>query len=279
MEKTKKSGFDLMVRACRLNSVSTTRKLKNILVLDVVLVAIAYFAFFSMKTVYARSIYVTLNGYDYLVADEKLNSYTATPLNKQLSEQELPDKEDFTIRTEYHTECNYYMYSGLFAANSTPARRTWAHAYELYNEGKIYGATAGRWCTFFAQMWFYDVFGFNSSDGAAGNGNTFAMTVYNSAVYYDEEGNLKHYFRISDHPETMSIVSIYSDIEEGHVVCIDEVDYDNNTITISEGNANGEGSVRIRQTMSLNEFYASNQGYKVYIAPTEELLKMISSKN
>ena len=182
------------------------------------------------------------------------------------------------VKTVYHSDCNYYMYSGHYSGSSVPGRRTWAHAYDLYYSGKIHGATAGRWCTFFAQMWFYDVFGFNSSgNSAAGNGNTFASVIYSTAVYRDEEGNLKHYFRYTDHPETMSICSIYrSSLPEGHVLCIDEVDYENGTITVSEGNCNGVGDVRIRQTMTLSQFYANNPGYKVYVTPTEELLKMIS---
>ncbi|MBQ1566584.1 MAG: hypothetical protein IIZ80_01685 [Erysipelotrichaceae bacterium] len=282
MEVKNKKELERIISSYRLNRTSTTRVLINILIVNVVLVSLAYIAFFHMRIVYARNLKASsFNAYEIKIADELLESYTDTSLYKDPDEVEFISKEDMIVKTVYHSDCNYYMYSGHYSGSSVPGYRTWAHAYDLYRSGKIHGATAGRWCTFFAQMWFYDVFGFNSSgNGAAGNGNTFASTIYATAVYRDEEGNLKHYFRYTDHPETMSIVSIYSStLPEGHVLCIDEVDYENGTITVSEGNANGVGDIRIRQTMSLSQFYANNRGYKVYVTPTEELLKMISERS
>ena len=282
MEKENRKELERILSSYRLNKTSTTRVLINILILNVVLVSAAYIAFFHIRTVYARNFKSTsFNEYETKLINEMFNSYTDISLTKDPEEAEFISKEDMIVKTVYHSDCNYYMYSGHFSGGSVPGSRTWAHAYELYYSGKIHGATPGRWCTFFAQMWFYDVFGFNSSGyGAAGNGNTFASAIYSSAVYYDEEGNLKHYFKYSDHPETMSIVSIYSShLPEGHVLCVDEVDYENGTITVSEGNCNGVGDIRIRQTMTLSQFYANNPGYKVYVTPTEELLKMISESD
>ena len=282
MEVKNTKELEHIISSYRLNKTSTTKVLINILIVNVVLVSLAYIAFFHMRVVYARNIRnSSFNDYEKKIADELLESYTDTSLYKDLDEVEFISKEDMIVKTVYHSDCNYYMYSGHYSGSSVPGRRTWAHAYDLYYSGKIHGATAGRWCTFFAQMWFYDVFGFNSSgNSAAGNGNTFASVIYSTAVYRDEEGNLKHYFRYTDHPETMSICSIYrSSLPEGHVLCIDEVDYENGTITVSEGNCNGVGDVRIRQTMTLSQFYANNPGYKVYVTPTEELLKMISENN
>ena len=282
MEVKNTKELEHIISSYRLNKTSTTKVLINILIVNVVLVSLAYIAFFHMRVVYARNIRnSSFNDYEKKIADELLESYTDTSLYKDFDEVEFISKEDMIVKTVYHSDCNYYMYSGHYSGSSVPGRRTWAHAYDLYYSGKIHGATAGRWCTFFAQMWFYDVFGFNSSGySAAGNGNTFASVIYSTAVYRDEEGNLKHYFRYTDHPETMSICSIYrSSLPEGHVLCIDEVDYENGTITVSEGNGNGVGDVRIRQTMTLSQFYANNPGYKVYVTPTEELLKMISENN
>ncbi len=282
MEDRNRRELQKILSSNTLSKTSTTKVLINILIVNVVLVSFAYIVFFHMNTVYAKNLKASyFNRYDSMIADQLLESYIDTSLYKDPDEAEFISKEDLIIKTVYHSDSNYYMYSGHFSGSSIPGYRTWSHAYELYNKGLIHGASAGRWCTFFAQMWFYDVFGFNSSGNmAAGNGNTFASTIYATAVYRDEEGNLKHYFRYSDHPETMSIVSIYkSSIPEGHVLCIDEVDYENGTITISEGNANGVGDIRIRQTMSLSQFYANNRGYKVYVTPTEELLKMISDRS
>ena len=281
MDIRRKKELERIRSSYRLSNTSTTRVLVNILITNVVLVSVAYIALFHMHTVYAKNNRISpLNAYDTQIADELLESYTDISLYKDPDEVEFISKEDMIVKTVYHSDCNYYMYSGHYSGSSVPGRRTWAHAYELYYDGKIHGATPGRWCTFFAQMWFYDVFGFNSSgNGAAGNGNTFANAIYASAVYRDEDGRLQHYFRYSDHPETMSIVSVYNRLEEGHVLCVDEVDYENGTITISEGNSRGVGDVRIRQTMSLSQFYANNPGKKVYVTPTEELLKMISASS
>ena len=77
----------------------------------------------------------------------------------------------------------------------------------------------------------------------------------------------------------MSIVSTMNSHDgSGHVLCVDEVDYLNGTITVSEGNVSYGGDVRLRQTMSLSTFYALNPGYKVYCVPTMELLNMLKEK-
>ena len=70
----------------------------------------------------------------------------------------------------------------------------------------------------------------------------------------------------------MEIITLTRD---GNLSRKDEVDYLNDTITISEGNAYGSGDVRIRHTMSLSQFYALNPGYRVYVNPTPELINMI----
>ncbi len=196
-------------------------------------------------------------------------------------EAAMEDYFDIFPEASYPDDLSFYGISGSFSAYSRMGNRVWNHAYELYRSGKIHGSSAGRWCTFFAQMWFYDIYGFNSSGNqATGDGKNFASTVYETAVYCDEEGNLKHYFEYGDKPMTMGIVSIrnYS-LEEGHVLCVDEVDWFNNTITVSEGNARGTGDVRIRVTMTLDEFYAMNPGRKTYVNPTPELIAMLEEKN
>ncbi|MBO7677452.1 MAG: hypothetical protein J6S49_08060, partial [Erysipelotrichaceae bacterium] len=210
MEDRNRRELEKILSSYSLNKTSTTKVLINILIVNVVLVSLAYIAFFHMRIVYARNLKASsFNDYQSHIADEMLESYTDTSLYKDLDEVEFISKEDMIIKPVYRSDCNYYMYSGHFAGSSIPGYRTWAHAYELDNSGLIHGATPGRWCTFFAQMWFYDVFGFNSSGNiATGNGNTFASTVYATALYRDEEGNLKHLFRYTDHPEAMSIVSI-----------------------------------------------------------------------
>ena len=216
-------------------------------------------------------------------ADRLLNGYKSASLLVFEEKEELTQP---TLEMDHYFEifpspsypqdvAFWHEYAGWYSPGSYAAYDAWGHAYDLYYQGKIHGATPGRWCTFFAQMWFYDMFGFNSCgySGGTGSGAQFASKVYNTALYYDEEGNLCHYFEYGDKPMTMGIVSVYTSYNpDGHVLCVDEVDYVTGMITISEGNAYGSGDVRIRHTMSLDTFYALNPGYRVYVNPTPELI-------
>ena len=207
-------------------------------------------------------------------AIQRLTSYSENFL-QAFSPKEV-DLSSILPETVYHSDVNWYFYSGFYTRWSAPASRTWAHARDLYYRGLIHGSSINYQCTFFAQMWFYDVYGFNSSgNGPSGNGDTFALYVYNSAVYYDEEGTLHHLFQIDDHPETMGIISVSA--SNPHVICVDKVDYRNNTITISDGNVLGSGEVRLRVTYSMDEFYRVNPGRYVFVNPTEELLEMLKN--
>ena len=262
---------------------SQRKALSYILAINILLLTIIVIALFSLPEIIEAYAIAQNNRSDYAVekADQLLRSYHDITMKVFEEDEWLNSIEaHFAIFPEpsYPEDVEFYENTGWFSPGSNTAYRAWRHAYDLYYAGKIHGATAGRWCTFFAQMWFYDMFGFNSSGySPTGSGASFASTVYNTAVYYDEEGNLRHYFQYDDKPMTMGIVSIYTSYNpDGHVLCVDEVDYFNNTITISEGNANGYGDVRIRQTMSLDTFYYLNPGYKVYISPTPELIAMIN---
>ena len=128
-------------------------------------------------------------------------------------------------------------------------------------------------------MWFYDVYGFNSTRNmSSGNGGDVAYRVYVANTYYDEDGNLKHYFRISKEPESMSILSINGMSNPyGHVICIDEFDHENNMITFSDGNCTNRGDMRIRVTMSYDEFRRKNPGIYTFAVPTEELLELVQN--
>ncbi|MBR4420985.1 MAG: CHAP domain-containing protein [Erysipelotrichaceae bacterium] len=187
--------------------------------------------------------------------------------------------EDTVIRPEYHSDCNYYLFSGYYTLSQRLTKRVWSHARSLYRQGLIHGSTTSYQCTLFAQMWFYDVYGFNSTRNmSSGNGGDVAYRVYLANTYYDEEGNLKHYFRLSKEPESMSILSINGMRNPyGHVICIDEVDHENNTITFSDGNCTNKGDIRIRVTMTIDEFYRKNPGIYTFAVPTEELLELVQN--
>ena len=184
---------------------------------------------------------------------------------------------DESLKATYNTQSTIYENEGYFAAGNSVTYAVYNHAKYLFNNGCIHGTDIGYWCTFFAQMWFYDVYSFNSSgDNPSGDGFEFATTVYQTHTYYDKEGNLCHYFSLDDKPKAMGLVSTkYTYNESGHVLCVDEVDYTNNTITISDGNYDGEGGIRMHVTMSLEQFY-SEMGYQtVFVNPTLELIEKI----
>lgn len=214
---------------------------------------------------------------DIVTAEKYLFGYHSITLDP-LTEEVIEFREIEMPKPEYHTECNYYLYSGYFHLYESAAQKAWRHAFDLYRQGLIHGADPDYQCTFFAQMWFYDVYGFNSTGySASGNGSDFAYRVYLANIYYDEEGDLKHWFKLDSEPETMGIISISGmSNSNGHVICVDEVDKINGTITFSDGNVTNSGDVRIRVTMSLNEFYSLNPGRYTFVNPTDELLEMMN---
>ena len=237
---------------------------------------ILYVGIFCMpKLIYAYSNPILSNEYEEEVAVQRLTSYSENML--QAFEQEEPDLSGILPEPEYHSDVNWYLYSGFYTKWSAPAVKTWRHARDLYYKGLIHGSSTDYQCTFFAQMWFYDIYGFNSSgNGPSGNGDTFATYVYDANVYYDEDGEIHHLFKVDDHPETMGIISISASTP--HVICVDEVDYRNGTITISDGNVLGNGEVRLRVTYSLEEFHQMYWGRFVYVNPSEELLEMLKNR-
>ena len=198
---------------------------------------ILYIGIFCMpKFIYAYSKPVQTNEFEETQAVLRLSSYSDNLL--QAFEQEEPDLEGLLPQPVYHSDSNWYLYSGYYTQWSTPGSKVWAHARDLHYRGLIHGADTDYQCTFFAQMWFYDIYGFNSS----GNGP--------------------------------------SSISGGtpHVLCVDEVDYRNDTITISDGNVMGSGEVRLRVTYTMSEFYRVNPGRYVFVNPAEELLEMLKNR-
>lgn len=206
-------------------------------------------------------------------AEKYLNNYRSLNLENNENQEEFIIEED-TI--EYNSDCNYYMFSGYYGFYERITQRVWNHALDLYYKGLIHGATPYQ-CTFFAQMWFYDVYGFNSTGyGPSENGGDMVYKIYGANTYYDEEGNFKHYFELSNEPKSMSILSITGMSHPlGHVMCIDEVDEKNGTITFSDGNVTNNSDIRIRVTLTMDEFRRQNPGYYVFATPTEELLQLV----
>ena len=262
---------------------SERKALTYILTVNIVVAAVIMIANFSLpRIIEAYSVsHSNKTEYEADTAEYVLNSYRNTSL-AMIEETQMPETiEDFFNffpQPEYPEDVDFYELEGWFSAGSSVTRAAWKHAYDLYYSGKIHGASLGHWCTLFAQMWFYDMFGFNSSGNSfSGDGVQFANVVYDNAVWYDEDGVLHHYFEYGDKPMTMGIISIkIPHLAEGHVICVDNVDYFKKTITISEGNATGNGDIRIRTTMSFDRFYALYPGQKTYINPTPELIALRS---
>jgi len=164
----------------------------------------------------------------------------------------------------YQSDFDYLKYSGDHEYGTLINQMIWNHAFKLYDDGIITGADRDYQCVLFAQMWFYDVYQFNSSkNGAAGDGGRFVDAIYNN--WLDEDKN-NPYFEYSDKPVKKGLVSIRTK-HEGHIICIDDINEEEGTITISDGNYDCKGSIRLRYTMSLDEFYDLYNGTYIYLNP------------
>lgn len=229
------------------------------------------------RYIYAYNFNMTnITDYGKTKANDRLLEYANSSLAPYSKEDfDLSQFDIEPVKPVYYSDVNYYMYSGVYYYGSLPASKVWAHSNDLYARGLIFGADPIQ-CTSFAQTWFYDIYGFNSTHGATGNGDVFASRVYATNMYYDEEGNLHSLFKYDDHPESLGLVSISG--RTPHVLCVDEVNYETGLITISDGNVDGHGAVRIRQTYTLPEFYAANPGYYTFVNPTAEMLEILKNR-
>lgn len=276
--KNEKNGVKTAVRQNTKNTEYIP--LIDILTIAIITAAAVYFLLFSLPhIIYAYTVNDDQIGFEEIYhADKLLKGYTDVSLDFFGEYEEEPELiENILPYPVYHSASNYYMYSGVYSVGSLPARKAWAHAYDLSRKRLIHGASRGYQCTFFAQMWFYDIYGFNSSgNGGSGDGKNFAYKVYQTHTYRDEEGKLCHWFELDSEPKTMGLISISGiSNESGHIICVDEVDYVNNTITFSDGNYRNKGEVRIRVTMTLEQFYRTNPGRYTFVNPTLELLETL----
>lgn len=126
-----------------------------------------------------------------------------------------------------------------------------------YSQVGLYGQ-----CTWFAWGKFYEIYGY--SPGFTGNGNQCVGQLLNA--HGDK-------FYKSDTPVAGAVFSMGLNEECGHVGIVVDVDYDNNTITIQDGNMNGRtDSFSVAQsdwrtqTYTLSEFNKKRGGV-VYANP------------
>jgi len=129
----------------------------------------------------------------------------------------------------------------------------WNKIGQLRKQGTLSTNAARYNCTEFANYWFYCVYG--EGHVLKGDGNAMVTNLLNSS--YGQE-----HFYLGSSPAPGGIYSIGSSYtQKGHVGCVDAVDYENQTITISEGNYGGGANgtintgIRIRVTMTFDEFY------------------------
>ena len=133
------------------------------------------------------------------------------------------------------------------------AIQIWNKIGQLRRNGTL-STNATRYnCTEFANYWFYCVYG--EGHVLTGDGHSMVTNLLNS-----DYG--KEHFYLGSSPAPGGIYSIGSSSSKyGHVGCVDAVDYENKTITISEGNYGGGASgtintgIRIRKQMTFDEFY------------------------
>ena len=189
---------------------------------------------------------------------------------------------------EYPTRSlDYVSFTGDYTKNSSVGRYIWNHAFDLKNAGLIGGSSDDYQCTFFAQTWFYDVYGWNSSGPklqGSGNGNEFTQVVYDAWTYEDDNGEEKHYFEFADAPSAGGLISIDYYLSSGdagtygHIVCCDEVNYEEGYIVVSEGNTNGDGAISIRHKYTIDEFYVKHNGFMTFLNPTGKALEESGAK-
>ncbi len=159
---------------------------------------------------------------------------------------------------------NYMALAGTEVAYGHPiAQQVWGYALWLKDQGYIGGSTSNPMggCTLFAQMWIYDVYGINQGKGgASGSGGQFAGVLVNN--YPDK-------FQWAQGPTGGAVCSIIgAGGVNGHVIVLDEVDYEHDRIVYSEGNYNGAGGVRIRNECTFAQWNNKYKGCKkVYAAP------------
>lgn len=129
-----------------------------------------------------------------------------------------------------------------------------------YSMSQLYGQ-----CTWFAWGRFYEIYGY--SPGFTGNGNQCVGQLLNA--HSDK-------FYKSNTPVPGSVFSMGLNEEYGHVGIVVDVDYDNNTITIQDGNYNGQTDSFANaqrdwgtRTYSLSEFN-NKRGGVVYANPITE---------
>ena len=132
----------------------------------------------------------------------------------------------------------------------------WSHINALRKEGVI-GYRTSMWnCTAFAQSWFYELYGVNA---LYGNGRDMVNNLLSENNELVGDWGAKHFYRGSS-PAPGGIFSIGSPAGANHVGCVDSVDYENKTITFSDGNTNGAANststISIRRTKTFDEFAA-----------------------
>lgn len=177
---------------------------------------------------------------------------------------------------EYTGELDWPSLTGKHQRGSTKAEIIWGKALNYHKAGKIGGSTTNpnAGCTYFAQLWFYEVYGMNSSGpglGPSGNGDQFAEVVLENYPDKFEKGR---------EPAPGGLLSIKYTSGKwsgyGHIVCIDEVEYTNAAhtegwVTFSDGNYDGAGGVRIRERMSLKDFKNNWNGQYKYVNPKHKI--------
>ncbi|MDO5440327.1 MAG: CHAP domain-containing protein [Erysipelotrichaceae bacterium] len=145
----------------------------------------------------------------------------------------------------YDGEIFVYGMNGTFV-------QIWNTIGQLRREGTLSTYATRYNCTEFANYWFYCVYG--EGFVLSGDGHSMVSNLLNS-----DYG--KEHFYLGSSPAPGGIYSIGSSSSKyGHVGCVDAVDYENKTITISEGNYGGvhgtiNAGIRIRKQMTFDEFY------------------------
>lgn len=149
---------------------------------------------------------------------------------------------------------------GLDIFDGMSSSAIWREIRNMRSSGVIGYGTAMYNCTAFAQAWFYKVYGVNA---LYGDGKNMVNNLLDSNNVLCGDWGSTHFYRGSS-PAPGGIFSISSPSGGNHVGCIDAVDYENKTITFSDGNTNGAGNstatISIKRTLTFDEFESYVRG-------------------
>jgi len=136
---------------------------------------------------------------------------------------------------------------GTFDFTTATSEQIWNHIYSLKQQefiiSDLYTSES------LAEAYFYNKYGLSYKQDTASTIDTLINTATNTTSFY-----------LGSSPAPGGLYAIYSSENQVHVGCVDSVDYDNKTITITDVEvstlSNDYPTINIKKQMSFKEFYS-----------------------